>query len=131
MYRWSTAIRGVLEPVGSYGDGSYGLMIVTPVGLKSATLRVITVMPCTSAVAAMSASRSPRSSGTCSRAQHGPLGSVFVFNRQNAEFQFHDGDGRYEEVGGIDAFRPCHHIPIGLAKPYLAQLGQHVGIEHI
>ena len=36
----------VLEPVGSYGNGSHGLMIVAPVGLKSATLRVTTGAQC-------------------------------------------------------------------------------------
>ena len=36
----------------------------TPVGSKSAVLRVTTVMQCVSAVAAMSASRSERMSGT-------------------------------------------------------------------
>ncbi|AKU51168.1 hypothetical protein VB145_20165 [Xanthomonas arboricola] len=42
----------------------------TPVGLKSAALRMTTAMPCTNAVAAMSSSRSPRLSGACRRAQH-------------------------------------------------------------
>ena len=39
------------------------------IGCKSTVLRVTTVMPCTSAVAAMSASRSPHLSGTCNRAR--------------------------------------------------------------
>lgn len=47
---------------------SHGFTMATPVAAKSATLRVTTVMPCTSAVAAMSASRSDRRSGTWSRA---------------------------------------------------------------
>ena len=41
-----------------------GLMRGTPVGSKSVTLRVTTVIPWTSAVAAMSASRKGRGSGT-------------------------------------------------------------------
>ena len=44
-------------------------MSATPVDLKSATLPVTTVMPCTMAVAAIRASRSARGSGTCSRAR--------------------------------------------------------------
>ena len=40
-----------------------------PSGVKSATLRVTTIMPCTSAVAGISASRSDRRSGTCRAAQ--------------------------------------------------------------
>ena len=43
---------------------SQGSSVGTPVGAKSATLRVTTVMPCTSAVAAMSPSRRGRGSGT-------------------------------------------------------------------
>jgi len=46
-----------------------GLNISTPVGSKSATFRVTTVIPCTSAVAAISASRCGRGSGTFSLAQ--------------------------------------------------------------
>ncbi len=69
LYRLSTAIGNDLEPVDVHDDGSHGLTTVTPVGWKSAALRVTTAIPCTRAVAAMSASRSPRLSGTCSRAQ--------------------------------------------------------------
>ena len=43
-------------------------MSATPVASKSARLPVTTVMPWTMAVAAISASRSARGSGTCSRA---------------------------------------------------------------
>ena len=39
---------------------SHGLMIGTPIGEKSSTLRVTTVIPWISAVAAMSASRTGR-----------------------------------------------------------------------
>ena len=46
----------------------HGLMICTPLALKSATLRVTTVMPWTRAVAAIIESRSLRRSGTCNRA---------------------------------------------------------------
>jgi sialidase-1 len=41
-------------------------MVGTPVGSKSITFRVATVIPCTSAVAAISASLMGRGSGTCS-----------------------------------------------------------------
>lgn len=41
-----------------------GLTTVTPMGRKSAVLRVTTAIPCTRAVAAMSASRPLRRSGT-------------------------------------------------------------------
>ena len=47
----------------------HGLIIPTPVGAKSETFRVTTVIPWTNAVAAMSASRSGRLSGTWSPAQ--------------------------------------------------------------
>ena len=47
----------------------HGLIIPTPVGAKSETFRVTTVIPWTNAVAAMSASRSGRLSGTWSFAQ--------------------------------------------------------------
>lgn len=43
----------------------HGFSVTTPVAAKSATLRVTTVKPCTSAVAAMKASRSDLRSGTC------------------------------------------------------------------
>lgn len=42
-------------------------MSATPIGSKSATLRVMTVSSCTAAVAAIRACRSGRGSGTCSR----------------------------------------------------------------
>jgi len=45
----------------------HGLKIGTPIGAKSATLRVTTIMPWTSAIAAISASRSERGSGPCNR----------------------------------------------------------------
>lgn len=46
------------------GSGFHGLMRLTPMGEKSATLRVTMVMPWTRAQAAMKASRSGRGSGT-------------------------------------------------------------------
>ena len=49
---------------------SQGLIVGTPMGVKSAILRVTTVNPCAMAVAAMRASRSGRGSGTCRCAQH-------------------------------------------------------------
>ncbi len=63
------AVLATNHPRCCHCNPSHGLMRVTPVALKSATLRVTTVMPCTRAVAAISASRSPRLSGTCSLAQ--------------------------------------------------------------
>ena len=60
---------GQLGSVARYTEApSHGLRTATPVGSKSATLRVTTDMPCTSAVAAIRASRTGRGSGTCSRA---------------------------------------------------------------
>ncbi len=52
----ATMINGMLLVV-CHSCASHGLMMLTPVGWKSATLRVTTVMPCTRAVAAISASR--------------------------------------------------------------------------
>ena len=46
------------------GVSAQGLIVGTPIGEKSETLRVTTVMPWLKAVAAISASRSGRRSGT-------------------------------------------------------------------
>ena len=48
----------------SHWEASHGFKSGTPVGAKSATFLVTTVMPCARAVAAMNASRSGRGSGT-------------------------------------------------------------------
>ena len=53
-----------------------GLSSAAPVAEKSASLRVTTVSPCTSAVAAISPSRSGLGSGTVRRAQHRAISVV-------------------------------------------------------
>ena len=53
MKGWSVQVAHKL--VDDHGNGSHALTIGTPVGSKSETLRVTTAMPCTNAVAAMSA----------------------------------------------------------------------------
>ena len=50
------------------------------------------------------------------RAQHGSLSGVLPFNGQNAKLKLHDGDGRDEEIGGIEAFRPYRYIHIRTAE---------------
>src|SRR6056297_718121 len=54
--------------------GAQGLMTLTPVGWKSATLRVTMGMACTIPVAAIRASRSLLGSGTCRAAQQSATG---------------------------------------------------------
>ena len=53
-----------------------GLISSTPVWAKSATLRVTTLNPCSSAVAAIMASRSERGLGTCNAAHTGAVNCV-------------------------------------------------------
>ena len=57
-------LTGGLRNPARADQGNHGLSTATPVGSKSATLRVTTVKPCTIAVAAIRASRSARGSGT-------------------------------------------------------------------
>ncbi len=57
---------------------SHGFIKATPIGSKSATLRVTTVIPCVRAVAAISASSSGRGSGACKAAARRAIAKQIV-----------------------------------------------------
>ena len=110
---------------------SQGLSNVTPIGSKLDVLRVTTVRPCIKAVAAMSASRSGRGSGTCKAAHRlampesigkiclwkgastcrsnqsrnrAPCSTIATFHQENAALQFkHSDDGEVH-------FRLCRRL---------------------
>ena len=75
--------NGSCRAVGCQGIGSHGLMICTPVGSKSATLRVTMGIACVIPVAAIRASRSLQGFGTCKAAFHLP----------DAHLKFQEGIG--------------------------------------
>ena len=82
----STAIECMVRPIlhSACLHPTQGLMTSTPVRPKPVASRVTTVIPCTNAVAAIRASRSPCGSGTCSLA-HRRATSVSIGSTRSAK----------------------------------------------
>lgn len=117
--------------------------------------RITISIPCTRAVAVSNASRSERGSGTCSRAhrsatvvsigrvrsansdrtwgqpgaQSRTLNRVAPLHSQDADFQFHQGDGGNKAARCVHARQLSGDAGVGLAVFGLAQFGQDAGIE--
>lgn len=133
----------------------HGFRTSTPVGSKSATLRVTTVMPCTSAVAAMRPSRTGRGSGTWRRAlrcatavstdriRPAKAGKTCAFSHVRNMAPC-DGSRRsasntpissswmlIAQIGGFHAVGPICHVRVRFTQTDLAQLGHDMGIEQV
>lgn len=106
-------------PAAAWGhtpERSHGLNNATPIGSKSAVLRVTTVNPCTSAVAAISASRSGRGSGTCKPAHRRAIAMSIGKMRAASGVKISPSSHRRKMPACVASRRSISNVPLANSR---------------